>query len=260
MEKNELSKLLNSIDLFLIDIDDTLIPHLTVGGANKINREIISKRFFYNKLNQPDHVLTTKENLLFLFHAMFTRKWRLPKNKEDWGIVFLMLYYGIKLHMIKLINNFANFIHIRIGNACLINNFLRLLKKMSINVKDYQYTNDQIKKSLYPGVSTLLKKIKAKKIAMSESFAVSQYKSVLGIDEVYCNTLQKVIIKNSDDKYGIAKKLIQSKRSVGILMNDYEDESLLKLPNIKLVIMKNPPWRLRKKADITVTESYKDLF
>ena len=260
MEKKELKKRLASLDLFLIDIDDTIAPHMTVGIANTLARDVISSCFFNEKLENPDHIITTKENVSFILKSFFKNKIVFTKNKKQYKDLFFVLYYGIKLHILKLLFNLTNASKIyHVSNECLINNFLLLLKKTNTNITKYQYNNQQLQKSLFPGVKEFLEKIKTTKIAMSQSFDVGTYKQLLHFDKIIDNNINKIQIKNSNDKYRIAKNLSKDKKEIGILMNDYEDEELLKLSNVKLIIMKSPPWRLKKKADVIIQKEYEYL-
>lgn len=260
MQKSDLKKRLSQLDLFLIDIDDTVAPHRTVGIANNLARDIVSNIFFDKKLEKADHILTTKENIFFILNSFFKKKIKLKLNKRNNRDLLFVFYYGAKLHILKFLFNLINATGIKqVSNEVLINNFLLLLKKTNTNMKKYQYNQEQIQNSLYSGVEKFLKNIKTTKIAMSQSFDMQIYKKLSDLDQIFDNQINKINIKNSYDKYHIAKTLAKDKKAIGILMNDYEDEALLSLPNVKLVIMKDPPLCLRKKADLVVKKIYDDL-
>jgi phosphoserine phosphatase len=224
------------LDLLIIDIDDAFIYHRTVALANRLFLEEISGK-------RLDRFYTAKKTLVlapFLLRKI---------NKR----VLLLLRTAIKLYYLNFTRKINNrFFKIK---SCeqMIKIWADTILRLQINQERYQLSEEMIKGHINKKLLKKYKNIKSKKIiAITEHFSVGKdpIKKILNIDNIISNkfiTKQGIItgyeinVKNKEDKLDIAKKY--KAKSIGLIIEDYDDIKLLSLKNIKLVISKK---RLKK--------------
>ena len=132
-------------------------------------------------------------------------------------------------------------------------------------------TKKEIERSLYPGLRKFLSRFSAIRAAISQSFVYNGIGAevlakMLNIKFLHCNKLllnkngtvkeATINITSSADKKRIAKGIIKKNKAknVAVIVNDYEDLGLTELA--KLVIMKEPPLRMKHLADVEVRKNY----
>ena len=223
---------MKDIELWIIDIDDTIAPHLTV----RLGYDIAKKQL---------------------------------KNFELLKLSYT-LAYGAVLHINKLYNDICNYFGVYKSNARLIKIFIEIAKK--VDLSEYLYSRKEIERKMYAGVKEFISKLNGRKVMLSQSFSfkgglVERYKEIFDAELVsnelfYDGGLRwSVKIKNKYNKRRHAEEFARKykAKSVGIIMNDYEDLELLNMKNVNMVIMKRGPKKLRKKADFVVENSYLPL-
>ncbi|HIH42772.1 TPA: hypothetical protein HA246_03945 [Candidatus Woesearchaeota archaeon] len=127
---------------------------------------------------------------------------------------------------------------------------------------------------------------KLKKIIISESFSIdnniiNSKKQQLGLVEHYLNIFSlnalisnqficekegiikdiKINIQSAEDKKRFAQEAIAKykAKNVIVMANDWEDWEMCTLPEVKLVILRNPPKGLEKYAHVVLKEGYAGL-
>lgn len=252
-----------SADLWLIDIDGTVAPHLTVGLANKI---FLSNFFrLFNKIYIFNRILNTKDSFKIIIKFLFGNL-NLKKNKNNNKIKIIktlssLSYFGVKLYLIRWYNNIINLFRDCVDNTYLIKTFVKMIKKNNINPDYYSFSTKEIENSLYPGIKKFLKNKKI--IAMSQSFCfkggIELYKKILGIKELHCNNFNKITISTSfvKKKKSLAAIKKYKAKKVGVIANDNIDIEMVKLADF--CILNNAPRKLRKYGDIHVKNDYNKI-
>ncbi|MFH1439150.1 MAG: hypothetical protein ABIG89_01175 [Candidatus Woesearchaeota archaeon] len=220
---------LKNIDLLIIDIDDTFLPHRTVSIGY---------------------------NLFWKYFFMF------PKNLR-------LINYGIKLYTLKLYREFINKIRNPLINVKSNNDLIRswsiIIKRLEIYSKDYAISKDNIKKKIYLKTLKLYNEIRKQNpnvyvLAITQSFNICSEKdkliiekitktdpicNILKIDELHSNIFyvnnsgkiisSDIIVKDGFDKLSIAEKVMRKikPRTIGLFIDDYDDLALLRLKNKK---------------------------
>ncbi|MBI2136697.1 hypothetical protein HYU06_06520 [Candidatus Woesearchaeota archaeon] len=158
----------------------------------------------------------------------------------------------------------------------------------------YLYSKDEVENSLYSGVkgfvsyvSRLPKRNKnLKKIMISESFSVDGRiknckKQQLGLVEHYTQIFNlsalvsnqficekdgiirdvKINIQSAEDKKKFAQEAIAKYKSKNVIVmaNDWEDLLMSTLPEVKLVILRDPPKGMYRHATVVVKDGYNGL-
>lgn len=246
-------------DLWLIDIDGTVAPHLTVGLANKIFLSYFSRLF--NREYKFNKILRTRDSFKIILSFSNLRKIKSKSKLKTLNVLLSLSYFGTKLYTIRLYNNFINLFRGYIDNTFLINTFVSMIKKNKINPDDYSFSVEELENSLYPGIKEFLKDKKV--VAMSQSFCfnggVELYKRIFGLKELYCNSFDKIKISTSVDKKKYCLKAIKkyNPKKIGVLANDYIDIDMIKLADF--CILNNAPKKFRKFGDILVKGDYRKL-
>ncbi len=154
----KLKQQIKDTDLLIIDADGTLGPHLTVGLANQVALfyivRLINKDF---KIKQKK-ILNTKQNLLEILKNI--KKFNPSFCLHDYYMVFKIILNGILLHATKWVSDLLFNLGItqNYSNSLLIKLYLFVMK--GVNLNDFVYTADELKKNAYPGVFELIKKFK----------------------------------------------------------------------------------------------------
>jgi hypothetical protein len=156
------------------------------------------------------------------------------------------------------------------------------------SVADYLYTQNQVINSLFPGIVDYIKYIrkhnkKVKVVMISESFAINgklknkdlglveHYTEIFNLNDLISNeffcdrdgriTNVKINVQTAKDKEMHARNFINKykAKNVAVIANDWEDFLLCRLPENKLVILRDPPKRMKKYANIVVRDGYKTV-
>ena len=272
-KKKDVKNLIKKADLLILDIDNTLVPHLTVGLANKMMIWQIRKVFLSEcKKILFDTIPCTKDSFRELFDSMFRRRLKLSRDIEDYVNFFILGVFGITMYAVEFGQTILNYISPgKPDNKVLVVLFVEMVKACKINLKLLPHTKKEIDDSFYPGLRRFLGKFKAKRAAISQSFVYDNIGAevlakLLNIKFLHCNKLllnkdgtvkeATINITSSADKKRIAKGIIKKNKAknVAVIVNDYEDLGLTELA--KLVIMKEPPLRMKHLADVEVRKNY----
>lgn len=243
-----------AIDLFIIDADGTIAPHLTVGLANKITRLYLNKCF---NLGLEIKLSYTSETLRDIIRRI--KNFSLVGKIKDYCSLVEICFYGVSLYVLKYSNDvLTNLFRVRLSNKLLLKIFLQVLKK--VNYMAILVSKQILEKSLYHGVKKLLSENKkAKKIIISQSFSVKGenelidiYKQILHVDEIYCNKLiiriNKIIgyelnVTGSKDKFRIALNYINKTKAKNM-------EKIWTLGIISLLSMQSALTQHSKKVEM----------
>ncbi|MBW2978025.1 hypothetical protein KY331_04225 [Candidatus Woesearchaeota archaeon] len=224
----------SKLDLLIIDIDDTFIYHRTVAAANRLFLKFLLRKKF-NKF------YTTKKSIFLILLNFY----RIRLNKK----VLKLIWTAIKLHLVDCVrrvnNRFFN------GSSCekMIRIWANAVVDLNVRADDYKFSSRVIKENINQKVLKMynsLRQSKPKVVAITEHFAIGEdvIKKVLGIDILKSNEfiVKKGMItgcllnvKHSQDKKRIAERIAKKFKSknIGIVIQDYEDTSLLELKNLK---------------------------
>jgi hypothetical protein len=215
------------LDLIIIDIDDTFLPHRTVNVGYKL-----------------------------------FKKYKFSKKGLNLGILGLKLYFIKCIREIK--NKFSKEKYM--SNEKLINIWASGIINAKIDAREYAMPEQEIKDKLFPKILTDFNELKkqnptAHVIAITQSFNLinkndkldrkktmnDPITSLLDIDELHSNIFyydnntvidKELLIKNGFDKRDIAQKAINKYRAenIGLLIDDYDDLELLRLKgNVKII-------------------------
>lgn len=254
---------MTSLDLLVIDIDDTFIYHRTVALANKLFLETVYS-FFNKKL--PDGLYTTRKTMRLTIKTLLLNFYKFnPSSKKIKRLARLKLtaFYLYLLYFLRKLNN--RFFKIK-SSEKIIKIWADTVVKLGIKEEEYKLSKEVIKKNLNKGILQIYNKVKPKRvIAISQNFVVKEdpIKKILGIDVVESNqflvsngyiTGYRLNVKNKEDKLRIARKY-KGKR-IGIFIEDYDDILLLRLKNLRFVLYKRKLERFIDKKNLT-TISFK---
>ena len=280
ISKQELQKRLSSLDLLVVDIDDTIAPHYTVGIANRIFLDCFFRCFFDAAYKGIGKIETTKDALKIVFRSFARKRWRLSKETRHWRTLASLAVAGTHMYFCRFVrnrNNFLDFWHI--SNEHLIKYFISVMKRNNIHFRRYFYSKEELKRSLYPGVREFflwIKKINPRLeiLCMSQSFSekkggVHACASLIPCSSFHSNRVrcredgtiasEELSIPNAKAKRKVAERQKCKQGSIGILANEYEDRELINMPNVSLCILNNAPIALWKKGHVLVHKEYKGL-
>ncbi len=152
--------------------------------------------------------------------------------------------------------------------------YLSRLQKENANKKNKKLKNKNIKNKLL------------KKIMISESFSISSAlknpkKETLGLVEHYSKIFKldglfsnqficdktgmirevKINVQSAEDKKKFAQEAIAKykAKNVIVMANDWEDWEMCTLPEVKLVVLRDPPKGMYKYANVVVKSEYREL-
>ena len=280
LPKAEIGKRLSSLDLLVVDIDDTIAPHYTVGIANRIFLDCFFRCFFDAAYKGIGKIETTKDALKIVFRSFARKRWRLSKETRHWRTLASLAVAGTHMYFCRFVrnrNNFLDFWHI--SNEHLIKRFISVMKRNNIHFRGYFYSKQELKRSLYPGVQELFlgtKKLNPRLeiLCMSQSFSeknggVHAYASLIPCSSFHSNRVrckedgtiasEELSIPNAKAKRKIVERQKCKQGSIGILANEYEDRELIGMPNVTLCILNNAPVALWKKGHVLVDKDYGGL-
>lgn len=258
---------LKKADLLIVDADNTVAPHLTAGLANKIAKyhiiKLIDKKVKFFRENK---IITTRKAIKDILKYILTFRINPSLNIKDYLISMRLMIFGLLLHITK-------FIFTLFGvedNSFLISLYKKTLR--GIDIRPFLFNKKELENSLFPYAKELIRKVKCKKVMISQSFKckgkmIEHYKPILGLNEVISNELIldkngkikkfEIKITGSSSKVKFAEKF--KALNIVIMGNDCADLGLAELPNSKIVIARKPPYKLRRISDFVVKDSYKDL-
>ncbi|MFH1316066.1 MAG: hypothetical protein ABII01_00955 [Candidatus Woesearchaeota archaeon] len=222
------------IDLIIIDIDDTFLYHRTVAIANKLFVESI--------LGGKEEILTTGESI----RKILRNPLKIRFNKKT----LMLAKTGVQLHLMNIYREITEK-----SSEKLIRKWAKTVVKIEVREEDYKIDEKTLKKKIYPKILKIYNKLRQdnpgiKIIALSEHFKAGKdpIVKILGIDKSISNEFlannkgiidnYQLNIKNSNDKLMLAKKTIkeQKAKSIGLVIQDYDDLGLLELDNIKSIV------------------------
>lgn len=220
------------VELFIIDIDDTFIYHRTVGFGNYL----FLKNWYslFSKEVKKD-IYKTIDMVRLIFNVN-PLKFN-PSTKKIYNMLYLS-YIGILLHIVNCYRKIANYFYYY-SNEYMILTWQKCLRKLKI-------TESFDKKIIAKHINIdLINKIKndnfGKILAISQNVLIDNdgIKDLLGIDYLFENSVRKLIVKNKFDKLKIANTIIDKlkPKKIGIIIEDYDDLSLLELENIELILI-----------------------
>ena len=104
--KYDLKEIYKKLDLLIIDIDDTIAPHLTVGLSNEIFKQLFIKTFIKDCNKKEKRILTTKQTIKEIVKLIFNNKIKLSKDINNYKKLLYLNFQGIKLYLVKYYNAF----------------------------------------------------------------------------------------------------------------------------------------------------------
>ncbi|MFH1053697.1 MAG: hypothetical protein V1740_04765 [Candidatus Woesearchaeota archaeon] len=231
------------IDLIIIDIDDTFLYHRTVAIANRL--------FVKSLLGEKGEFYTTGEGI----RKILINPFKIRFNKKS----LILAKTGLQLHLMNIYRQIT-----KRSSENLIRKWADTVVEIGVKEQDYKIPEKTIKKIIYPNLFGIYKRLRKnnplmKVLALSQHFKVGKdpIVNILGINESESNEFAinnkgiindyKIKIKNKRDKLMLAKKTInkQKAKSIGLIIQDYDDLGLLELDNIKLIVHSR---KLRKYA------------
>lgn len=247
------------LDLLIIDIDDTFIYHRTVASANQAFLTQIFRLFR----------LKLKKNRLYKSYEAFKIAFYPFKNLKGYKYhqnsfykLIRLVFSAIVLYSFNIFREIWNSFGKTISNSFMIKYWAYIVTDIQLKKEIYEIKKDVIQKNLNKPIVkiyNLLKKNnpKIKVLALSQHFIIKDdpIKVILDIDYMLTNKFNiknnrivsaEINIKNGFDKLKIAKKYSMNK-SIGLIIEDYDDIYLLKLKNIEYVLCKN---RLKRFIDV----------
>lgn len=243
-----------NIDLMIIDIDDAFIYHRTVAVANRIFLNEIAGLF--SARIEEKKLLTTTNAFKEIFKIVFRNLFRIRLRKKNLGRLYALSVSALSLYALDVLRELSGLFGGGRSNRKIITLWAYTVKKLNIKCSDYVISRKIIKASLYPGMIEAYKKIRKENpkvyvAAISQNFSVDGKKDpimdLLDIDFMKTNSFRctkgfitgyDVDVADSDDKKRIAEAIIRKRKakSIGLIMDDYEDLGLLELKNLKLVV------------------------
>ena len=244
----------SKLDLLIVDIDNTFIYHRTVAAANRL-----FLKFLLNK-RLEDRLYTTGRTIL----VMLMNLHRLRPNRK----VLKLMWTGTKLYFVDAFRRLNNrFFKKLVSCERMIRIWAEAVVSMKIKADDYRFSEKVIKENLNQKVMDIYSSVRqpdTKVVAITEHFATGEdpIKKVLGIDVLESNkfiikngTISGYVlnIKNKKDKKRFAEQY--KGKNIGIIIEDYDEKSLLKLKNLKFIAYTKKLKRfIDKKKNIRLIE------
>lgn len=245
-------KFLKNIDLMIIDIDDSFIYHRTVAAANRIFLKTLCKLF---RVRLKKGFFTTKSAFSEILR-IFSRARHFNPEKKTIYRLFVLSCSALMLHLLNIVREIVNRFGCNLDNRLMIRIWAETIKALNIEYSEYMLSKRVLKRNIYKKMLRVCKAIKKSNpkicvAAISQSFSISgrkdPIKALLGIDFMITNIFYcrkgrindyGIIVGGGRDKKRIAQDIIRKRRprSIGLVIDDYEDLELLKLSNIKMVV------------------------
>ncbi len=256
-----------SIDLLIIDIDDTFIYHRTVAVANKLFLSSVYE-LFGRKLRE-DRILTTARMLRLLAKVVLLDLFSYNSKPEASKRASRLARAGLQLHFLYLLREINNKLSSRMmSSERFIRKWAGTVVKLGIPAKEYEIPERLVENSLNRRVLGIYNAARSanpamKVLAMSQSFAVADepLQKMMGIDIMEQNRFMAnssgiicgffLNVKNAEDKKKIAEAAIGrlKPKGIGLFVEDYDDYLLLGLKNISFVLYKRRLKRFIKHYD-----------
>jgi len=257
-----------ALDLLIVDLDSTFIYHRTVALANKLYLESFCKLF--GRTIVPYQRYTSSMMFLALLKLFFFHFYRFRLKKNTLRTIFILTGVGSYLHLLNLLREFRNRFFSIQSNQKMIQIWARTLIALHLREEQYQLSMEEVRNHLQKKVVAILRTIKKQNpslrvMGISQHFTMGKdhLESILGLDQIASNTLlvdkhgfitkYQLFVRNGGDKSILALKSIKEYKSlrIGLIIDDYDDISLLSLENLFFVLYKRKIKRfLADKCDI----------
>ena len=257
------------LDLLIIDLDDTFVYHRTVAIANKIYLD--SWRSLFRRKPKKERLCKTKGTLARIMALLAFQFYRYRKDRVKKKRVRLLTRTAISLHMMNLRRNLRN--HIRFlklkSSEKMIRKWADTVVKLGIPAQDYQIPEELVAKKLNKRMMLYYSKIREKNkdmkiVAITQHFNISKdpLEKILRLDKIvsnrfivdHCGNISgyDIRVKDQHDKLAIAQELAKAyaAKSIGLIIEDYDDAALLKMDGLKFALYKRRLKRFVPKKGI----------
>ena len=254
-------KKLPSLDVLIIDIDNTFIYHRTVALANRLVVENWC-RLFGKKIYTQELYTTEKALGAMACVPLWCFRWDTRCVKK----LLILASSACTLYSLNLHRILANKMGLHVSNERMIRAWAKTIQRLRLISSDYVLAPQLVKRNLRPQMLALYKNIRRqnpalKVVAISQHFAIDggPLQKLLSIDVLISNRLKvranrvvpELVCLNGEDKLRLAKRFCMGAASVGVFIEDFDELPLLKLPSLAAVfcsrhmrryLPSNPPY------------------
>lgn len=252
----------DDIDLLIVDIDDTFVYHRTVGVANALFVDAFYQTFGQKKPKKRFYRTGEAIKELMLFPFRCSDKINLDRNQTR--NVRKLLSAAVWLHLLHIYRNAVNRFHGNISSEMLIRKWAKTVEQLKISGDDYKLTMKMLRNHLNDKVITnylalKMRNPKMKTVAISQHFNIGEdaFNELICADHIFSNffslgedgiiNCSEIKVKDRDDKLMIANEMINkyNAKKIGVIVDDYDDVSLLGIDGLKFAMYKR---RLKRYA------------
>jgi len=241
------------LDLLIMDIDNSFIPHRTVDAGYRLFLKNLSR--MYCKDLRREEYYTTSRAWIAGFRIMTGGILHMRPKGAAIGRVAKLAAVGFYLHALYLRREATNRYIRRQGSERLIGAWVKAVIGSGVRKDGLYPGKGTIERSLDRRSLAIYGKIREENpgmrvIAISQNFVIDKdpIKEILSIDEIHSNrflynkrgiiTGHRVRGENGRDKGRTAGRLVKEHkaRRIGVIVEDYDDLELLEMKGVALAV------------------------
>jgi len=261
--------MISKLDLLIIDIDNTFIPHRTVDAGYRLFLKNFSQ--LYGKKLENGEYYTTSRAWSAAFRITAKEFLHLRLKKAPLTRLMMLTIAGFHLNLLYVFRGVINRFIRRMGSERIIRTWVKVVLNSRVKKDELYPGKDLIERSTDKRVLAIYEKIRKenpgmKVIAISQNFMIDKdpIKEILTIDELHSNrfvynkegliTGCRVSVQNGHDKRRIAERMVKKykAKSIGVVVEDYDDLELLEMKNIALVMCSRKKQRFIRNKSVSI--------